>query len=280
MLAESFRRLAHQLRGSLPSSDHLTDALSKGQFREDDLTCAIRPLIPERYRISKGVVFNVEGQQSRPQDLILSDRLVVGEMLSRPTVGLHPIESVVGTIQVKTWATPGEVRSAVENIASVKRLLPKGSVRRGLTPLHDGGQRVWESDHTPFGGIVCFRPKGDPESLADVFHDSCELLDARNRPNGLIVLDSFALFWGELPESGPPHFFLTSDAPDDLLFIDADDQTLPLLQFFTFMLEFLRQYLPPPLDYERYMRATKMQGRARQWVPELDKEGPENVGLA
>ena len=266
-MEQAFRRLAHQLRGSLPASDDLADALSKGQFREDDLIDAVRPLLPEQYRISKGVSFNLAGDQSRPQDMILTNRLVVGDMLFRPTVGLHPIESVLATVQVKTWATPTEVRSSVENIASVKRLLPEGSLRRGLTPFYDGGEQLRTSDDTPFGGIFCFRLKGESEAIVDAFHDACEALDARNRPNALLVLDSFGLFWGRLPDSGRPEFEILSRSPDELLLIEAGDQALPLLQFFTFLLEFARQYISPPLDYEAYMRATHMHGRARKWVP-------------
>lgn len=266
MLVDAVRRLAHELRGSLPASGDIDDALSKGQFREDDVIAALRPIIPKRYGISKGVVFNNAGDQSGAQDLILRDRLVVGDLLSTPTVGLHPIEAVSGTVQVKTWATANELRSAVANVASVKRLLPGGSTRRGLTPYYDGGQRVWESDHTPYGGIFCFRPRDNPESLADLFHDACDVLEPRDRPNALLVLDSFALFWGTLPESGPPEFRLTSEAAPDLLFIDSDEPALPLLHFCVILLEFLRQYLPPPLDYESYMRAANMTGRARKWV--------------
>lgn len=274
MLTDAFRRLAHQLRGSLPSSDGLADALSKGQFREDDFIAAVAPILPERYRMSKGVIFNRAGAQSRPQDVIVSDRFVVGDMLSSATVGLHPVEAVLGSIQVKTSATPGTIRSAVDNVASVKRLVPEGSVRSGLAPLYDGGQRVREVDHTPFGGIFCFKLDGHPDSLVEAFHDASAMLEARERPNALLVLDSFGLFWGRIGDSGFPEFFLRSQSADDLLMIESDDGAVPLLQFFTFLLEFLRQYIALPLDYGEYMRVSGLQARARQWIADADPGPP------
>ncbi len=254
MLHEAILRLAHALRGSIASSCLLSDSLSKGQFREDDLIAGMRPLIPERYSLSKGIVLNMVGGQSDPQDLIISDRLMVGELLANPTVRLHPIEAVVGTIQVKTRANSESVRKAVENVATVKRLTP-ASPRIGLMPYFDGGAATYRDEGTPFGGLLFLTQEAKTETIARAYCEACASLPKPEQPNAMVVLDSFALLWGAIND-GTVQWAGSSRtvAPSEIILLQAEDTTIPLLYFYTILMECLRFYVSPPLDYLEYTR--------------------------
>ena len=254
MLHEAIQRLAHALRGSIASSAIISDSLSKGQFREDDLLNGLRPLIPERYALSKGIVLTLAGAQSAPQDIILSDRMMVGELLSNPTVRLHPIESTVGTIQVKTRADADSVRSAVENVATVKRLMPS-TPRIGHMPYLDGGASKYRDEGTPFGGLLFLTQAAKTETITTAYNDACAALPKRERPNGLVILDSFALLWGAIKDGGVQWALgPNTNDPSEVVLLEADDKTIPLLYFYTILVESLRCHISPPLDYLEYTR--------------------------
>ena len=211
------------------------------------------------------MVFNASGEQSNQQDIVITDTNVVSTFLTSGTVGFHPIEAVVGTLEVKSYADRNEIRDAVQNIASVKRLLPASSTRAGRLPLYDGAEKVWSADSAPFGGIVCLTSRGNREALGDTFYKACLELEARDRPNAIVALNEFAILWGEETDAGP-RMDVGPTATSQCLMVLAEENTL--LFFYYVLAEFLRQYLPPPLNVGAYLRAGGFEFQTRQFVDE------------
>jgi Domain of unknown function (DUF6602) len=265
MLSNALRQVSDRLRSSFEATGVVEHALTKGEYREDEATNAFRPLIPARYNLTKGVIFNASGEQSKQQDIIITDTNVVSAFISSGTLGFHPIEAVVGTLQIKSRADPDEIRDGVKNIASMKKLLPGSSTRIGRLPLYDGGQKVWEGNSTPFGGILCLTSRSKPETLGNTFYEACTGLTLRNRPNALVVLNEFAMMWGEETESGPRTNIVPKPESQCLMFEAAENT---LLFFYYALAEFFRQYLMPPLNMGAYLRAGGFTFTTRQWPEE------------
>ncbi len=73
--------------------------------------------------MTKGIIVAADGSESDPQDIILVDSLTMPQIFGMGHNKAVPVESVVGTIQVKSHITTTEIKKAVKNIASAKRML-------------------------------------------------------------------------------------------------------------------------------------------------------------
>jgi hypothetical protein len=75
-------------------------------------------------RLSQRRCHNPEGEESDPQDIILIDYFAIPPIFGRGGTKAVPVEGVVGVLQVKSSANSSTVKSAVEKLASAKRILP------------------------------------------------------------------------------------------------------------------------------------------------------------
>src|SRR5687768_8247860 len=91
-LAAAFHQLSSELQATLESSSVNPDSGTKGRIRERRLMQALRPHLPTRYEMSLGgVVINIDGEQSTPQDIVITDGLVAPPFMFGNEI--HPIEA-------------------------------------------------------------------------------------------------------------------------------------------------------------------------------------------
>jgi hypothetical protein len=94
----------------------------KGRFREIVIGDLIRPFLLPHIKIATGTVVDPTGAQSSQIDIILYDEQVTPPVLVAPGEAVVPCHSVLATIEVKSRLNATELKGAIRNACSVKRL--------------------------------------------------------------------------------------------------------------------------------------------------------------
>ena len=95
---------------------------TRGASREETLKKYLSELIPQKYQIGTGIITDIEGTQSKQQDLFIYDAFNSPVFLKRETSVIIPVESVYATIEVKSSLSKETLKQSIENIRSVKQL--------------------------------------------------------------------------------------------------------------------------------------------------------------
>ncbi|MES5956110.1 hypothetical protein QCI42_22530 [Bacillus fungorum] len=94
----------------------------KGNVREHALSTFLEKHFPEKLKIGSGIVVNSDGIQSRQQDIIIYDAFNAPLLLNEEETKIIPVESVYGTIEVKSTLSKRELATCINNIKSIKAL--------------------------------------------------------------------------------------------------------------------------------------------------------------
>lgn len=94
----------------------------KGTAREDLLKEYLKNLLPNKYSISSGIIIDNTQTQSRQQDFIINDSFDFPSFFKTQSNSILPIESVYATIEIKSSLTYSNLKDALENIKSVRKL--------------------------------------------------------------------------------------------------------------------------------------------------------------
>ncbi|EMF92178.1 hypothetical protein LEP1GSC005_0462 [Leptospira santarosai str. ST188] len=78
--------------------------------------------LPERFGIGKGFVINPRFDTSMEQDIILYDKNTASKLISIAHINYFPFHSVMGTIEIKSNLNKSELRKAVLNTISLKKI--------------------------------------------------------------------------------------------------------------------------------------------------------------
>lgn len=76
--------------------------LSKGEIREIFVSDLLRHFLPEHLGIGSGIVINQGSKQSNQTDIIIFDKRIFPPILGNQSIGLYPVEAVVGVMEVKS----------------------------------------------------------------------------------------------------------------------------------------------------------------------------------
>jgi hypothetical protein len=280
ILDEAIGRLSAGLKQSMRDTGAVGHRLSVGQMREQAVIAALSRHLPGRYTLSSGLVVNAAAEQSHQQDIIISDSLFESPFLTEGQLGVHPVESVFGVVEVKSRATAASIRSAVENVASVKRLFDIAPQTWGAGTKDAEGDKM-------FGGILCLERGASRTALFDAYLDANLRLLPEDRTNVLVVVDEFAAVWSGFRRRNPGLGIQSSATWAERLHRVEGESAL--LAFYVLLRTRLRGYEPPPLDLRAYvdyrcfyesMEETVRELTPTQRRPELLWEGAEGERLA
>lgn len=112
---------------------------TKGDFRENILKDFLKKYLPENFGICKGIVIDVDGNQSNQQDILIYDKSFTPRFLHTDDENVLPIESILATIEVKSTLTREELRKALDNIKSIRSLNKSFSSGQVITTYHPFG---------------------------------------------------------------------------------------------------------------------------------------------
>jgi hypothetical protein len=116
------------------AAQELGHAGVRGRAREVFAKDLLTPFLSPNVATCSGLVVDSEGGHSRQVDVIVYDRALIPTLLFTGEEGVVPIESVLATIEVKSALSRQELRDAIENAHSVKRLRPKYMEVMGEVP--------------------------------------------------------------------------------------------------------------------------------------------------
>lgn len=98
----------------------------RGDAREDDLINHLKKICPIGVGLAKGFVVCNYGFTSREQDCLLINNNTAATIVPNETVRYIPLDAALGSIEIKSNLDLIELRKAIINIASVKKLLYEG----------------------------------------------------------------------------------------------------------------------------------------------------------
>jgi hypothetical protein len=257
-LRAGIQGLSARLRASLGASSPLADSLTKGEMREEELVDAFGPYLPRRYELIKGVVVNTSGAESDPQDVILFDTSLLPTFFGSGTNRIVPVEGVVGVIQVKSRATPGNIRSAVSNVASAKRLLSR-QMRYGVPPAGTDRLGTAGTVATFFGGALFLSKRARDRSLMDAYAKAVMDVEPRERCDALCIADEFAVLWGNPSRGEGVHFGWRGEQAEAPLRLLAGEDSL--LFFYLSLAEHLANWISPPIRWMDYVFGSNVPGQ-------------------
>ncbi|MDA1874287.1 hypothetical protein PDL05_11090 [Bacillus cereus group sp. BY112LC] len=142
----------------------------KGDVREQEVSNFLEKHLPEKFKIGSGIVVNSDGDQSRQQDIIIYDAFNAPLLHNEENTKIIPVESVYGTIEVKSTLSKRELITCIENIKSIKALskLPH--------PI-------------PHGFVFAFQADSTIENVCENVVELNKEVDLKYRINTVCILD-------------------------------------------------------------------------------------------
>ena len=158
-----FRHCSNKMLEEFSMSAQINHAGNKGKSRENFLkNFLVEGRLPLRYNIGSGeIVGPTRNVSSRQSDHIIYDQLNGYTLIYDESTQVYPIECVAGTIEVKSTLTKPKLIESLENIKSVKMLVPQEVVSESLHGFPMAYQRP-----LPFGAIFGYKLGGN--SLASL----------------------------------------------------------------------------------------------------------------
>lgn len=253
-LIQALRNQTAKIAAELENSklfDHMGD---RGSFRECIIKEFLRPFLPDCYGLSSGEIFSVDGDQSAQVDIVVYDAVFSTVLFRSGPLQLFPAESVFGAIEIKSDLSRGELDTACQNVASVKRLERPASDMLDFLPFvrpQLGAGLTWDQrPRNPYLGCV-FGYRGIPAELVAVELNRRLELDASRKP----LLPDFVFvaqpgYMVARCQTGPggPTVSVPGNDFDKFMYLAAGGDTLPL--FFVTLNLCLHQLRLRSIDYQ------------------------------
>ena len=92
----------------------------KGRLRELFITKVLKSFLTTQFGIGTGTVINCKGVQSNETDVIIYDRRILPPFIQEQNLAVYPAESVIATIEVKSWLNAQELSKSEESAEKLK----------------------------------------------------------------------------------------------------------------------------------------------------------------
>lgn len=93
-----------------------------GDARESDFVSLINSFLPEKFKTVKGFAIDSFTTRSREQDCMIVNTTTGVKFVTAGDISYVPIESVMASIEIKSKLTKDELKKAILNCVSLKRL--------------------------------------------------------------------------------------------------------------------------------------------------------------
>lgn len=147
----------------------------KGELHENALSQVLQQYLPKKYGVTTGIVVDAKGTQSKQQDIIIYDIESCPFFLNEGEQKVIPVESVYGTIEVKTSLDSTVLSGACKNIENVKSLYSTNKV---------GGV-----NSIPLGFVFAYSTETKIETLCQRLISINEMIPMEKRINGICILN-------------------------------------------------------------------------------------------
>jgi len=109
----------------------------KGRLRELFTMRVLSKFLTRQFGIGTGVIINQEGKQSKEIDIIIYDNRILPPFIEEQKIGVYPAESVLATIEVRSWITKGIIKEYSAEAAKIfkETYNPDSSLYKDLQQL-------------------------------------------------------------------------------------------------------------------------------------------------
>jgi hypothetical protein len=108
----------------------------RGRANELAFAQVLERFLPARWGVGTGMLVDRDGRQSRQMDIVIYERSDQPAIFAQTTLLLHPVETVVACIEIKTTITKNDIETDIEaKRASITELLPADGYLRPLFVL-------------------------------------------------------------------------------------------------------------------------------------------------
>jgi hypothetical protein len=121
-----FRRLSDALVAQAAVAGGIGHAGTVGHLRELIVARFLRPHLPSTIEIRSGVIIDSKGARSRQQDIVLIDSTFPTISVGADREALIIAESVLATVEVKSFLSSQELQTTLESIAVTRSLHRSG----------------------------------------------------------------------------------------------------------------------------------------------------------
>ena len=177
-------------------SKQIIHAGEKGTIREDIIKEFLVQYLPQRYTIERGLIINVNGQQSNQQDLFIFDNEITPRFVNYEHVKVVPIESVRCVIEVKSILTTDELTKAFKNI-NFLRSFDKEYFCKEI------------KSEFPFGVIFSYESQITLEKIKSILIKFGDTNGYQNMPTMIVVLNRGAIV--SCSKEDPTNYILLPD---------------------------------------------------------------------
>ena len=252
-LEEELRDLQRALLDSYERSKSIKHPRDKGDQREEILRHFLtrHGLLPESVKVSSVSTRMVSpsGHISPELDILFTNRndSIVLKRFEN-TLEYHPVESVLGTIQVKSKLTKTELVSGLKHIQHFKSIRPTRPMKRQV-----GSLSIESGLHRRFGILFAYERGIRWDQIADLIRNHLEECPNNLWPNMVVVLDAGYFLIGDKNRYALDQRTL-EDITNPEIHGFPDDAGHCLQQFYLYLLPLLRQAdtgLPNTNDYLR-----------------------------
>jgi hypothetical protein len=123
---DQFRKISAALSAQAEVVSGTGHAATTGRLRELLVQRFFRPHLPSALGIRSGVIIDSVGKRSRQQDCVIVDSRLPLIDVGSENEALIIAESVIATVEVKSYLSKGELLDALESAALTKALIRKG----------------------------------------------------------------------------------------------------------------------------------------------------------
>jgi hypothetical protein len=93
-----------------------------GDAREDTVRQYLQDILPPRFSVDRGKIFDSDGHLSPEFDVIISEARDVAPAMSLAGRRIVPIEAVYGVIEIKSKLVPDEYDKFIDGVAELNQM--------------------------------------------------------------------------------------------------------------------------------------------------------------
>jgi hypothetical protein len=123
---DQFRKISKSLSAQAEVAGGSGHAPTTGRIRELIIQKFLRPHLPKELEIRSGVIIDSTGRRSNQQDCVILDTRMPLVDIGSDSEALLIAESVIATVEVKSFLNKQELIASLEASASTKKLVRKG----------------------------------------------------------------------------------------------------------------------------------------------------------
>ncbi len=167
--------------------------VTKGSQNEEAIKNLIKSFIPKKYSVGSGIIIDSFGNSSKQIDIIIYDSFLYPSLFSQSSTAIYPVETVLGTIEIKTYLDEKQLLSSFENTKSVRKLKHYIDTITVNQPNQENPLKIIQySTRPPVSFLFAFNSDSqNPETWKGRFNKYTDFADI---PEASILLDVATVF--------------------------------------------------------------------------------------